>query len=177
MRKIIHLLVIAVLATVFIGSICNSCTEIGNCSLDGRALMYCNIYTIDPSTKEVIKDTIDTLTITALETDSIILNQDTKVTSLSLPLRYTKDTTIFVLRYNYSTKNNEMDTLYIVHKNASYFISMDCGYSMEQSITSAKKGKSTKKTQKFQLDSVAIKNTDANTDGTQNLQLFYKYRG
>lgn len=88
----IFLIVVIVGASISIGS---SCSDENDCSLAGRPMMYCTLYTIDEITDRRVNDTLDSLTITALGTDSIILNNQKKVHTLMLPLRYTSDTTVF----------------------------------------------------------------------------------
>ena len=72
-------------------SIHTSCSDENDCSLAGRPMMYCTIYTIDPDNPNIaLKDTLDSLTITALGTDSIILNNEKNVHTLMLPLSVKK---------------------------------------------------------------------------------------
>lgn len=80
----IFLIVVIVGAGISIGS---SCSDENDCSLAGRPMMYCTLYTIDEITDLRVNDTLDSLTITALRTDSIILNNQKKVHTLMLPLR------------------------------------------------------------------------------------------
>ena len=52
-------------------SIHTSCSDENDCSLAGRPMMYCTIYTIDPDNPNIaLKDTLDSLTITALGTST-----------------------------------------------------------------------------------------------------------
>lgn len=69
------LIVVIVGASISIGS---SCSDENDCSLAGRPMMYCTLYTIDEITDRRVNDTLDSLTITALGTDSIILNNQKK---------------------------------------------------------------------------------------------------
>lgn len=124
----IFLIVVIVGAGISIGS---SCSDENDCSLAGRPMMYCTLYTIDEITDLRVNDTLDSLTITALGTDSIILNNQKKVHTLMLPLRYTSDTTVFIFRYDPDRKPNDVDTLIIVQQNTPYFQSMECGYMMK----------------------------------------------
>ena len=51
-------------------------------------MMYCTIYTINPDNPTIaLKDTLDSLTITALGTDSIILNNEKNVHTKRLQLQ------------------------------------------------------------------------------------------
>lgn len=66
----------AVLFPVF--SIVISCSEEADCSMTTRAMMQCYLYTLDPDTKVVSNDTLDSLTVTAFGTDSVIINNQKK---------------------------------------------------------------------------------------------------
>ena len=86
----IFLIVVIVGASISIGS---SCSDENDCSLAGRPMMYCTLYTIDEITDLRVNDTLDSLTITALGTDSIILNNQKKST-------YADVTVTLYQRYN-----------------------------------------------------------------------------
>ena len=175
MRHLIHffLLIAAICAT---GSIYTSCSEENDCSMTGRPMMNCSFYTIVPDTRTVRRDTLDSLTITAYGTDSVILNNEKDVYSLLLPLRYTNDTTIFVFHYNPAGQPNHVDTLYVIQENTPYFQSMECGYMMEQDILSVHTGRPGSNSQPDRIDSLNLRNQEANANGIENLQIFYRYR-
>lgn len=185
MKNLIRIFLILIIAGSAISSI-SSCSDENDCSLAGRPMMYCTIYTIDPDyPNTVLNDTLDSLTITALGTDSIILNNEKNVHTLMLPLRYTSDSTVFVFRYDPVRRPNDVDTLYIVQQNTPYFQSMECGYMMKQNILSASFGQPGRPGnpdpefgygQPDQIDSLYIRNKEANTNEIQNLQIFYNYR-
>ncbi len=143
-------------------SIVMSCSEEADCSMATRAMMQCYLYTLDPETNVVAKDTLDSLTVTAFGTDSIIINNQKNVHDLSLPLRYTADSTVLVFRYS----ETQTDTLVIHQVNTPYFLSMDCGYQMKQTITGVDYSR-------HSLDSIRIANKEAGIYGTENLKLFY----
>lgn len=143
-------------------SVVISCSEEADCSMATRAMMQCYFYTLDPETEVVSNDTLDSLTVTAFGTDSIIINNQKKVHNLSLPLRYTADSTVLVFRYSKTLT----DTLVVYQTNTPYFLSMDCGYQMKQSIKDVNYSR-------HSLDSIRIVNKEAGIYGTENLKLFY----
>ena len=143
-------------------SVVISCSEEADCSMATRAMMQCDFYTLDPETEVVSNDTLDSLTVTAFGTDSIIINNQKKVHDLSLPLRYTADSTVLVFRYSKTLT----DTLVVYQTNTPYFLSMDCGYQMKQSIKDVNYSR-------HSLDSIRIVNKEAGIYGTENLKLFY----
>ena len=139
-----------------------SCSEEPDCSMTERPLLVCNLYTINPESQLAEDYTLDFLTVTAAGTDSVIINQETEVHTLRLPLRYAENSTKLVFRYN----GTRVDTLTVFHSNTPYFISMDCGYQMQQAVDSIRYTR-------VRLDSIYISNVEVNSNGTENIKLFY----
>lgn len=160
MKALIKFIIFGIILCPVIGIIV-SCSEEADCSMATRAMMQCYLYTIDDE-QIVQNDTLDSLTVTAYDTDSIIINNQKKVHDLSLPLRYTADSTVLVFHYSRTRR----DTLIIRQTNTPYFLSMDCGYQMKQAIRSISYSR-------HQLDSLHISNNEASIYGTENLKLFY----
>lgn len=161
MKSLVRLIILGAILCPII-SIVVSCSEEADCSMTARAMVQCYLYRIDPSTSYVENDTLDSLTVTAFGTDSIIINNQKRVHDISLPLRYTADSTKLVFRYS----RNTVDTVVIFHSNTPYFLSMDCGYQMKQAITSISYTRRA-------LDSIDIANNEAGIYGRENLKLFY----
>lgn len=173
MKNLIRIFLLLILVGAGI-SISSSCSDDNDCSLAGRPMMYCTLYTLDEITDLRVNDTLDSLTIRALGTDSIILNNEKEVHTLMLPLRYTSDTTVFIFQYDPGRRPNDVDTLYVVQQNTSYFQSMECGYMMRQNILSTRFGNTRNSSER--IDSLYILNQEANSNEIQNLQIFYRYR-
>jgi hypothetical protein len=167
MKRYIRLLT-AVVATVWLGFSLHSCSEEGDCSIAGRAMINCILYTVNPETGITQLDTLPSLTVTALGTDSIIVNRDKDVHIVSLPLSYVSDSTVLVFHYDYDNDPTICDTVLIRQTNTPYFESLECGYSVTQTVDDIKYTKQ-------QLDSIYILNVNTNTNGTENLKLFYRY--
>lgn len=164
MKNLIRLFLLLLLASAAM-SIPTSCAEESDCSIAGRPMINCTLYRMVED--QVANDTLDSLTVTALGTDSILINNQKKVHTLMLPLRYSADSTVLIFHYAYRSNPSLSDTIYIKQDNTPYFESMDCGYSMRQSIRGI--GHSEE-----ELDSIYVSNKQANTDGTENLKLFYR---
>lgn len=160
MKALVKFIIFGVILCPVI-SIVVSCSEEADCSMATRAMIQCYLYTIDDE-QRVQNDTLDSLTVTAYDTDSIIINNQKRVHDLSLPLRYTADSTVLVFHYSRIRR----DTLIIRQTNTPYFLSMDCGYQMRQAIRSISYSR-------HQLDSLYISNNEASIYGTENLKLFY----
>lgn len=138
-----------------------SCSEEADCSMAERKMLRCNIYTLN-SNDSVVNDTLDSLTVTAFGTDSIIINNQKKVHDILLPLQYTIDSTKLVFRYS----RNTTDTILIRHTNTPHFLSMDCGFQMKQTITGVR-------CSYHKLDSISTTNNEAGINGRENIRLFY----
>lgn len=149
-----------------IGLAVSACTEESDCSMVGRATMKCMVYSYEKKALHNNKDTLDWITVTALGTDSIIINSQANVFDMYLPLQYTVDSTALVFHYNSENLDIDTDTLIIRHVNTPKFVSMDCGYEMKQSIT-----KSEFTTNR--IDSIHISSPSTNTNGTENLKIFF----
>lgn len=175
MKILIRFCLILLITCLAVG-ISTSCSDDNDCSLAGRAMMNCTLFTIDPETKTQLNDTLDSLTVTAMGTDSIIINNMKKVHKLSLPLRYTSDSTVLVFHYDFKRRPTYADTLCITQKNTPYFQSMECGYMMKQLIESAESRKGTKVKGSVQMEAVKVLNKNANTNELQNLEILYKFR-
>ena len=152
MKKLVRLVILGAILCPII-SIAISCSEEADCSI---------LYRVDPETQYVENDTLDSLTVTAYGTDSIIINNQKKVHDISLPLRYTEDSTKLIFKYS----RTKSDTMVIRHTNTPYFLSMDCGYQMKQAITDVT-------CTRISLDSIYIKDNEAGIYGKENLKLFY----
>lgn len=168
MKKLINLILILMIVYPLTGIVVSSCSEESDCSMTGRPMVYAKIYKLSPD-RVVLNDTLDSLTVTSFGTDSIIINNQKTVHDITLPLRYTGDSTILVFHYSKSLR----DTLLIRQTNTPYFESLECGYSMKQGIVSVTPtgGKKEYKS----IDSINIKNNQANINGTENLKIFYRY--
>ena len=166
MKKLIHWLLLSFSAMLII-TLNTSCEE-ENGSLAGRSMINGNLYKIDPETNVVEKDTLASLTVTAIDTDSVIINNQTNVMDISLPLRYTSNYTVLVFNYNDEENSTLNDTVYLKQNNTPFFESMKCGYTMTQVLTGVEYTK-------HMIDSIYILNPNANVNGTENLKIFYRY--
>jgi len=158
MKKLTHFFIFGMLTLVIIQLV--SCAEETDCSMTARKMMNAGFY---KKLNTAQKDTLDTLTVTALGTDSIIVNKDTKVFSESLPLNWTADSTALIFHYTNTTKK---DTIKIWHTNTPIFVSMECGYSMTQTISKVSYTKHV-------LDSIYVAYKLANIDAIQNIRIYY----
>lgn len=166
MKKFVHILLVLLIACPAISLVISSCSDESDCSIAGRATLRCTVYTISEETGNPLAASLEWLTITALGTDSILLNADEKVTDVFLPLQYTVDSTAIV--FHYSKEDPKLrDTLVIWHQNTPHFISVDCGYDVKQKVIGDIEHT------KHVLNSLRITNVNTSNNGYKNIELFY----
>lgn len=168
MKNLVRIFLLLIIVGAAIG-IHSSCSDENDCSMAGRPMMYCTF-----KTNAVLNDTLDSLTVRAMGTDSIILNNEKDVHTVMLPLRYTSDSTVFIFQYDPVRNPEDVDTVYIVQENTPYFQSMECGYMMKQNIISAAFGNRKNSTEKITF--IELRNKEANSNEIENLQIFFNYR-
>lgn len=161
MKNLLKLIPAGFMFYLLIG-IVTACAEDEDCSMNARPMMTCNLYTLSEETGLPERCALEAVTVTALGTDSVIVNNQQNAGTLSLPLRYTADSTQLVLHY----ESGQRDTLTVRQSNTPYFLSIECGYQMKQVITGIAYTR-------HALDSIHISNKEAGIYGTENLKLFY----
>ncbi|MDR3119554.1 MAG: calcium-binding protein P [Mediterranea sp.] len=162
MKKFVKIVLAPMVACLLTGAIMSSCAGESDCSVAGRAMLWSSVYKLDGAT--VADGMLDSLTVTTLPADIILLNKAENVTRFGLPLRYTSDTTTWIFHYGAQIS----DTVVIRHTNTPEFVSMECGYEMKQAIVGISY------TRMSLLDSIRITNSGTNTNETKNLELFFR---
>lgn len=97
------------------------CSEV-DCPLNNVVAAQYGLYRADGS----VVTLQDTLTVTAVGTDSILLNKAQGIASFLLPVRYTATTDSVILRFADAEGDEMFDTIYVHHTNEAHFESMDC---------------------------------------------------
>lgn len=131
-----------------------------DCTLYNTVEMRCNFYMNGNSAQ-----LDDTLTITAIDTNIVLLNRKNMVSGVELSLSYfnTEDTLILTV----NGKDYEVsDTLWIEKTSYSHFESPDCPVNMFHDITAVRC------THLF-IDSVTITHPDVNFSDHENLQIHF----
>lgn len=146
-----HLLVVAMLFPSIA-----ACSDI-NCTTSNTAYANCAIYDANGSSVALTGP----VTVTAAGTDSVIINQESNVQSMQLPLRYTSTEDTFVVHLSEIL----FDTIFITHQNIPHFISMECGTGMYYHLDNVRC------TQRI-FDSISIVNPDINYDTNEHIQMY-----
>lgn len=135
-----------------------SCSE-NDCSLGGRPSAR---FTFLNSKNGKVINLFDSLTVTALGTDSILLNRGKAINHIILPLSYVNQETTFILHYTRFLR----DTIWVTHENFPHFISIDCGVSMFYHLRQIQYTT-------FLLDSILLVNPDINDNEKENCRIYY----
>ena len=98
-------------------------------------------------------------------TDSILINKDVKVTSLSVPMSYTQDADILYFEIHKKTSTT-IDTVKVEKTNIPHFESVDCSASYFHKITNVS-------CTHHAIDSIVINNPNVTYDKTK--QTFHLY--
>ncbi len=97
------------------------CSEV-DCPLNNVVAVKYGLYNYDGESQTLQ----DTLTISAIGTDSILLNKAQGISSFLLPVHYTSDKDSLILRFSDTEGDEMIDTLCISHTNEAHFEAMDC---------------------------------------------------
>ena len=160
MRRAFYVLVM-VLATGLTG-----CENI-DCTLNNVVLCHFSFYDVETGKSVAL---LDTLTITAEGTDSVLLNRATNKKNVSVPLSYYKDrdTLNFIIT---TEEDGVFESSIIIQKSGQvHFESPDCPTTMFHTIQDARVYSG------VVIDSVAVVRRDVNYLQDENIQVFVRTR-
>lgn len=114
----------------------------------------------------------DTLTVTALPTDTILLNRASRFNKMSLPMGYAQTIDSLRLKF-YTSAGSVIDTLCIEHTNIPHFESLDCGTSIFHEVKNVYIS-NRKPTENFPtaIDSIVIINRKVTYDATDHFKVY-----
>lgn len=149
------------LLTVFILVITGlySCDTI-DCTLNNTVEMRCNFYQNGNAAQ-----INDTLTITAMGTNEVLLNRKYMVSTMVLPLSYFNPVDTLILKVT-GEDYEATDTMWIEKSSYNHFESPDCPVNMFHDI------KAVRSTHLF-IDSISITHPDVNFSDHENLQIHF----
>jgi hypothetical protein len=141
-----------------------ACTSI-DCPLNNVVYSRFTFYgTTDGKTSAVSLE--DTLTVTAVGTDSVLVNKDYGASSLSLPVSYYNQTDVLLFLYA-STAGQAHDTLWIDKTNYEHFESPDCPTAMFHNIQGIRH------TRNF-IDSIVVENPVIDYNENNNFKIYFR---
>lgn len=152
-----HSLWFAVVAVV--AALCVGCADT-ECTTTNTAYVHYGFYSQSGSHISIT----GAVTVTAAGTDSVLINQESGLSAMELPLRYTSTRDTFVVRYS----DTMIDSVYVEHENIPHFISMDCGMGMYYHIAGVS-------STHYAIDSIKLVNQDVNYDAAEHIKIYYTY--
>ena len=102
------------------------------------------------------------VTVTTTGVDSVLINQESNMQLMQLPLSYTNTEDTFIVHLSETL----FDTIYVTHQNIPYFTNLDCGTMMFYNVTN------TSFTQHV-LDSLTITNPNIDNNEKENFKIYY----
>ena len=138
------------LAAVVLLSGIAACSDT-DCTTSNTAYVNYNIYDANGNS----------VSLTGPVTDSVLINQESNLQSMQLPLRYTSTEDTFVVHLSEVL----FDTIFVTHQNIPHFISMECGTGMYYHIDNARC------TRRI-FDSISVVNPDINFDANEHIQMY-----
>ena len=138
------------------------CSEV-DCPLNNVVTVQYGLYYAD-GTAVTLQDT---LTVTAVGTDSILLNQGQNISSFLLPVHYTADKDSIILRFADIEGDEMFDTLCVYHTNEPHFESMDCPLCYFHTITNVT-------CTTHALEGVELVSDQVNYDTQENIRLYLR---
>lgn len=160
MKRLLHILFCLILICTTLTTH-SACSDI-ECISSNTSYVYYSFYLTDGS--EATWTTA--ITVTAAGTDSVLINQESNASYMSLPLSYTNQVDTFVINYT-SEEGGMIDSIFITHQNIPQFISMDCGLGMFYYIDDARSTDNA-------IDHLEIINREVTYDTKENIRIYYR---
>lgn len=110
---------------------------------------------------------VDSLTVTAGGSDSILLNRQYNMSSIELPVSYTGETDTLALRFSNAEQQVTRDTIWITKTNHEHYESPSCPSSMFHTITNIR---CTRRV----VDTVLLVNPNIDYNGNENIQIVFR---
>lgn len=136
-----------------------------NCPLNNVVYSTYGFYvnTADGETKVSI---MDSLTVLATGTDSILINRMYEMSSIELPVSYTSGTDTLIFRF--TNKKNEVreDSVFINKENIPHYESPDCPVSMFHYITGIRSTHTL-------IENITVVNPNINYNATENFKIYF----
>jgi hypothetical protein len=142
-----------------------NCTSDGECmqntDIQATAKFHQPLYNSETGEYE-ISDYSEIIKIFGAGNDSI-LSDTLLIKEILLPLNPLKETTEFV----FEIKDKAADTLTLFYKNKEYFMSLECGCLVFQTLENVEFTTN-------QIDSVFISNNEVNQNRVENIKVYFK---
>lgn len=165
MRELAKLL--GTLACAVLALMLAACSSI-DCPLSTAVSAKYLFYDSDGGKSTVMKDS---LTVTAMGSDTVIYNRGINLSELDLPMSYRNAADTLVFHFGGSDASRT-DTLIVGHTNQAHFESIDCSPTMFHKITSLQLLRGAASSKITRIDSVAVNNSNVNYNAVENFKVY-----
>ena len=141
-----------------------SCNETAG-PLNNTVMAQFNFYRMSEGETEAIQ-LLDTLTVTAVGTDSVLINRDVSAQGIQIPLSYARPTDTLSLRYANDNGRVVYDTLIISKESYQQFEAPECPTVTFHQI------KAIRSTHRY-IDTVQIVNPNIDYNATENFKIVF----
>ena len=152
--------------------LCVCCLVLSNCGSNGcvdnrSSIPLAQFYSYDAQETALSVDSISIFGI-GQPTDSMLLDSAGAVTQVYLPLRFTQDSTQYVIHYEQQGLSSPRynDTLTFVYRSYPYFVSIDCGAMYNFVIDTCRYTRNI-------LDSVSVTVPEITNKNVESIRIFY----
>ena len=108
----------------------------------------------------------DTLTVTILGRDTVLLNRIYNQSSISLPVSYYADTDTLLFTFTDKQGAIGKDTLWMHKENTAHFDDPSCPVHIWHTVTGVE-------STRHIIDTIIVNNADINYDGLENFQIYF----
>lgn len=150
--------------------ILEACSNI-DCPLDNIVEMTCGLYSADKKTPFTLTDT---LTITPLHSDSILLNKAQNIKTFVLPLSYAGNVDTLLFHFSNAEGQSATDTIWIEKTNQKHFESADCPLSIFHTLQTVRWSSHNISVMPVTIDSVSLVRPIVNYENIENLRIFLR---
>ncbi len=126
-----------------------------------RVSFFLDTVNVKTQKREVFNLSVDSLWIKGIGRDKFLYKNDKKISEIVLPLNKFKKKSIFEVKFN-----TVVDTIEVVHRNFSEYLSLNCGTIITYEID-------TVYSTKHFIDSLSIKNKKVNIINAKHLQIHH----
>ena len=160
---------LAALLIIHVTCLTYSCTSV-DCPVENKVYTVYNLLKANGSTDTLKVDTLSIITKRANDTDTILLNRLTGISTFDLPISYTLPEDIFYLTLLDTIGHTYQDTIFIKKENYPHFESVDCQATYFHRLTEVR-------TTKHIIDSIVINNPTVNYDAkNEHFHIYFKAR-
>lgn len=143
--------------------------ETNDCPLNNVVYSTYGFYAVTEEGESQVR-ILDTLTVTAAGTDSVLVNRLVNGDGVELPVSYSAPTDTLVFQFTDTLRRKREDTIWISKENVPHYESPECPASMFHRVTSVRH------TLRL-IDSVTIVNPNIDYNVSENFKIYFRHNG